>query len=123
MKNLVTEHLSSGIDAKDAAVPQPSGSTKECSCFPVDIEDDSDDEEEDSDADISSGSFQDRPRVKSAVHVCILLALLSVCPEQSSCEVIGRSLCNAPMQSKRSNRYDIEMDKTSLLQCPLYSNG
>lgn len=58
VRGSVTGQLSSDIDAKDAVVPQPFGSTKECNCFPVDAEDDSDDEEEDSDADISSGKFQ-----------------------------------------------------------------
>lgn len=38
------------------------------------------------DDDMSSGMFHDH-RVKPAVHVCILLALLSVCIEQSCCGI------------------------------------
>lgn len=42
------------MGAKDMLAPQPSGSTEECNCFPVDVQDDSDEEDHD---DISSGGF------------------------------------------------------------------
>lgn len=56
--------------------------------------DDDDSDIDDGDEDMSSGMFHDH-RAKSAVHVCILLALLSVCPEQLHCgvEAFGFAVC------------------------------
>lgn len=48
VSDTVTGQRSPGIGAKDIAVPQPSGNTRECNCFPVDV-DDSDEEDYDSD--------------------------------------------------------------------------
>lgn len=44
---------SPGCCANDSAVPQPSGRTKDCKSFRVDVEDESD--EEDNDADTVAG--------------------------------------------------------------------
>lgn len=52
------EQQSVDMGARDIAVPQPSGSTKECDSFPVNVQDDSDEEDGDGgDDDISSGMF------------------------------------------------------------------
>ena len=73
MSGEVIRQQDPGSGANDNAVPQPSGSTKTCNSFYVNMEDDFE-EEDDNDADNKAGLFLSS-HFRASSAVCILLGM------------------------------------------------